>query len=132
MNPKFLLLIFCILPLALFSQVYRYTKENRVEYTGKKADTSYILYAEVRIEVQIMKNHITIMRGRNGAGEPMDIEVFTIKRLKKKGVDAKITTKEGYEFNIYPDGMAVRYTGNGKRVDYSFWDGYNQRFRYEQ
>lgn len=117
----------------LFSQVYRYTKETRVEYTGKKADTVYVLNAEVRIEVQIKKNHITIMRGRNGAGEPMDIEIFTIKKLTKHGVDAKITTKDGYEFNIYPDGMAVRYTGNGgKRVDYGFWDGYSQRFRYEQ
>lgn len=132
MNCRILLLIFCILPLALFSQVYRYTKETRVEYTGKKADTVYVLNAEVRIEVQIMKNHITIMRGRNGAGEPMDIEVFTIKKLIKKGIDAKITTKENYEFNIYPDGMAVRYTGNGKKVDYGFWDGHSQRFRYEQ
>lgn len=132
MNCRILLLIFCLSPIALFSQVYRYTKEKRIEYAGKKADTVYILNAEVRIEVQIMKNHITIMRGRNGAGEPMDIEVFTIKRLTKKGADAKITTREGYEFNIYPDGMAVRYTSNGKKVDYSFWDGYSQRFRYEQ
>lgn len=132
MKFKFLLLVFFTLPYALFSQVYRYTKETRVEYVGKKADTVYVLNAEVRIEVQIMKNHITIMRGRNGAGEPMDIEVFTIKKLTKNGVDARITTKEAYTFDIYPDGMAVRYTGNGKRVDYGFWDGYSQRFRYEQ
>lgn len=132
MRIYLLIVVICMLPSVSFSQVYRYTKETRVEYNGKDAvDTVYFLQAEVRIEVQIKENHITIIRPRNGGGEPLNIETYTIKKLTKKGIDAKITTKEGYTFNIYPDGISVQYKTKTKRIDYGFYDGLNRPFRYE-
>jgi hypothetical protein len=132
MNRRILFLLACLLPLSLFSQIYRYTKETRVEYNGKNAvDTVYLLEAQTRIEVQIKKNTVTIVRPRNGSGEPLNIDVYTIRRLTKSGTDAKITTKEGYTFNIYPDGISVHYKKDNKRVDYGFYNGTNRKFLYE-
>lgn len=132
MNRRILLLLIFVLPVTLYSQVYRYTKETRVEYSGKElADTAYVIVDQIRIEVQILKNNITITRPPNGAGEPFNLEVYTIKRLTKSGNEAKITTKEGYTFHIYPEGITMRYKSNTKHIDYGFYNGTNKRFRYE-
>lgn len=129
----FLIIVACILPSVMFSQVYRYTKEVRIEYNDKdRTDTVYIVENEVRIEIQVMKNHITITRPRNGSGEPLNIEVYTIKKITKDNRNAKITTKEGCVFNIYPaSGIRVRCQNDSKHIDYSFGSPSNMKFRYE-
>lgn len=135
MNRRILLLIFCILPCALFSQVYRYTKETRIEYNGKNAaDTVYVLDNEVRIEVQITRNTVTVLRPRNGSGEPFNIEVYTIKKMHKGDQQTKITTKEYTNIIIYHDGqwIGVHYKRGNSRIDYGFYNGTNKVFSYER
>lgn len=125
--------MFCILPLALFSQVYRYTKETRIEYNGKNAtDTMYILQADVRVDVQITKNNITVTRPRNGSGEPLSKDVYTIKKIAKGDVETKITTKQGYIMTIYHNaGITLHYRKDANRIEYSFYNPSNMPFRYE-
>lgn len=134
MNRRVLLLIFCLLPMTLFSQVYRYTKETRTEYNGKNAtDTMYSMVAEVRIEVQITKNHITVMRPPYGSGEPINIEIYNIRKISKGDKQTRITTREDYTVTIYHgQSIALHYKKDNKRIDYSFDNGTNKIFRYEQ
>lgn len=135
MNRRFLLLLIIVLPVTLYSQVYRYTKEIRIEYNGKNAkDTVYMLLnAEVRIDVQITKNNITVMRPPFGSGEPINKEVYTIKKMSKGSTETKITTKEGYTVMIYHnDGtIGIYYKKDNIRIDYGFYNGSNKVFRYE-
>jgi hypothetical protein len=123
MINKTLLLALCLLPVALFSQIYGFNRQSILTFTTEKDYTKDIWLTTIEVEIQ--NKYIILRRPPNGIGEKKLIDTLIITGRSREKDVSKFTMKDGRLVCVYHDTlitMVTKENRKGARVEYCFYN----------